>query len=1083
METTLKILVIEDNQADFLLVGRHLHHAGLAATCSRVDCMSELKQALDNGTWDLVLSDYSLPKLDFMESIGFLQCHFPNLPVILVSGSVGEEQAIELLKRGVWDFVLKDNLTRLVTAIANSLEKAEETKAKRAAEVAMRESEYRFRSLFSNAPIAIGIGRKDDGMLIEVNAAWLHLFGYERDEVIGKRLAELNLYVDPDERNEIVRVIDEQGQIVNREVQFRHKTGKQLETLYAAELIEFGGELFLQSMTTDITEQKRMESAREATLELLKICNKGDVLPDLMQDLMHYFQKITGCEAVGVRLRDGDDFPYYETIGFSEEFVLVERSLCAYDQKGEIIRDFAGHPTLECMCGDILCSRFDPAKSFFTPHGSFWSSCTSRLLANTTDADRQAKTRNRCIGEGYESVALIPLVYHNETYGLFQFNDRKKGLFTSEKIALLEELVTYVAVALSKLKSDEALRESEQFSTQVINNADEGIVIYGADQRYRGWNPYMELLIGLSAREVMGKYPQELFPFLKDSGMIEQIEKVLSGQRIPVAEFPFYSPYNGYTGWASHITSPLKNAAGEIIGAIGMVRNITARKQAEETLQKLYVAVEQSPSVILITDAEGFVEYANPRFSQITGYSIEEAIGQNPRVLRGDTPNEVYRNLWETIRNGNIWEGEFHNKKKDGTFFWEHAIIAPIRNELGVTTNYLAIKEDITEQRSLQAQLQQSQKMEAIGLLAGGIAHDFNNILTAILGYSTLLQMELKASGKAKEYIENLLVMVEKASHLTKGLLAFSRNQKMTAKLLDLNDVVSTITKLISRVIGENIRVVPHLSKSKLQVMADDGQIEQVLMNLATNARDAMPSGGILTIATDIVTLDHSDPILADSGKPGNYAMISVSDTGGGMDEATISRIFEPFFTTKETGKGTGLGLSILYGIIKQHHGFVSVVSAPGAGTTFVIHIPVTDQTGESVSNTGPTAITGGSETLLVVEDDMAIRSVIVQLLEKFGYRVLVAGDGEEALEIYDGKQKEISLVIMDMIMPRKNGKETYEAMQRIKPDIHALFVSGYPADVISQKNLLPEDVVFLPKPVSPIELLKSIRTILDRQK
>jgi GAF domain-containing protein len=237
-----------------------------------------------------------------------------------------------------------------------------------------------------------------------------------------------------------------------------------------------------------ITARKRNEAERETTLELLRICNMADRLPELMQNLMNYFQKITGCEAIGVRLRDGDDFPYYETIGFSEDFVLAEKRLCAYDQQGELIRDYAGHPALDCMCGNILCGRFDPLKPFFTPHGSFWTSCTSELLADTDDADRQAKTRNRCNGEGYESVALIPLRCHNETFGLFQFNDREKGRFTPEKIALYENLADYISIALSKLKSDESLRESEQFNLQIINNAEEGIIVYGLDLRYRGWN-------------------------------------------------------------------------------------------------------------------------------------------------------------------------------------------------------------------------------------------------------------------------------------------------------------------------------------------------------------------------------------------------------------------------------------------------------------------------------------------------------------------------------------------------------------------------------------------------------------------
>jgi PAS domain S-box-containing protein len=295
----------------------------------------------------------------------------------------------------------------------------------------LRMSEERFRSIFNHSPIAIGIGRRDDGRLVEVNGAWLRLYGFERDEVLGKTTAELGLYVSVAERDKIVEDIEKLGQIVNREVRLRRKSGDAIDVQYSAKIIEQGGESFLLVMITDITAQKRSEASREATVELLRICNRADNLSMLMQDLMHYFQKVTGCEAIGVRLADGDDFPYYETRGFSEEFVLAEKCLCAYDQKGELIRDCAGHPALDCMCGNILRGRSDPSKPFFTPRGSFWSSCTSELLASTSDADRQAKTRNRCNGEGYESVALIPLRYRDETYGLFQFNDREKGYLST----------------------------------------------------------------------------------------------------------------------------------------------------------------------------------------------------------------------------------------------------------------------------------------------------------------------------------------------------------------------------------------------------------------------------------------------------------------------------------------------------------------------------------------------------------------------------------------------------------------------------------------------------------------------------
>jgi two-component system NtrC family sensor kinase len=485
----------------------------------------------------------------------------------------------------------------------------------------------------------------------------------------------------------------------------------------------------------------------------------------------------------------------------------------------------------------------------------------------------------------------------------------------------------------------------------------------------------------------------------------------------------------------------------------------------------------------MITDKDGTIEYVNPRFTQATGYTYEEAIGQNPRIQKGDTPYEIHRLLWSTISQGKVWEGDFHNRKKNGTLFWEHATISPIRNEAGEITHYMSIKEDITERRSLEEQLRQAQKMEAIGTLAGGIAHDFNNILTAIIGYTTLLKMEVKMSGKPLEYINNLMALTDRAAGLTKGLLAFSRNQTMTSRLVNLNDIVSMITKLICRLIGEQIVVATHLSSFPITIMADSGQIEQVLMNLATNARDVMPDGGNLIISTDVVNLEAGNNLLVASSQPGKYALLTVTDTGSGMDQATVARIFEPFFTTKEVGKGTGLGLSILYGIISQHHGFVTVDSNPGFGTTFSIYFPLVIAAETEDQNKDVTSVTGGTETVLIAEDEASILSVVSYVLKQFGYQVIEAVDGEEAVEKFRENADAISLVIMDTIMPRKNGRAAFEAISKIRPGVLTLFVSGYPADFIEQRRLLPEGTAFLPKPVSPIDLLRSIRQLLDGQK
>jgi PAS domain S-box-containing protein len=1205
MGQTLNLLIIEDNQADFLLVERHLRQQGLQVFCFRVDNREDMVNALDTECWDLALTDYSIPRMDFHESFAYLQSRVPDLPVILVSGSVGEEQAVELLKRGIWDFVLKDNLTRLVPAIERCLKEFEIRKARLAAEESMRENEYRFRSIFNSSPIAIGIGRKDDGRLVEVNDAWLQLYGFERDEAIGRTTTELNLYVKDDDRNEIVRIISDCGQVINREIRIRRKSGETLVVLYSAELIELRGEAFLQVMMTDVTEQKRMETdlrkseetyrslfgnmlngfayckmifdgntpidfvyvsvnaafekqtglkgvegkrvteiipgiresdpglfevygrvartgdpeqfevyvkamkewfwvsvycplpdhfvavfdvitgrkrneaAREATVELLRICNMADKLPELMQNLMHYFQQITGCEAIGVRLRDGEDFPYYVTRGFSEEFVLAEKSLCSYDREGELIRDYAGHPAIDCMCGNILCRRFDPSKPFFTAHGSYWSSCTTEFLATTTDTDRQAKTRNRCIGEGYESMALIPLRYRDETYGLFQFNDREKGRFSSEKIALYEDLVDYVSITLSKLKSDEALRESEQFNLQIINNAEEGVVVYGTDLRYWKWNPYMERLSGLPAHDVIGKNPLELFPFLKEGGVIERLEKVLEGQPVSSTEFPFHSPFNGYTGWASDTCSPLKNVNGEIIGVIGMVRDITARKQSDETLRKLFVAVEQSPVMVMITDHNGIIEFVNPCFCKVTGYALEEARGKDLSIIRGDTSRELLNKLWDTISSGGTWEGDFHNRKKDGSLYWEHATISSIRNEAGEITHYMAIKEDITERRNLEEQLRQSQKMEAVGQLAGGVAHDFNNIMQVIIGNAQLQSIFNSQHGLDRRYVEEIFQAVERGVSLTRSLLVFSRKQPLEMTSFDLNGLIQESHKLALRLVTEDISINLELDNRVLTINGDAGLLQHVVFNLVTNARDAISRQGSIIINTRGIDIDGNFVAMhGGTSAEGRYALLSVKDNGCGISNEIKARIFEPFFTTKEAGKGTGLGLAMIYGTIRQMGGFIVVNSHPGSGTVFEIYIPLTDENVEApVTSNNINNISGNGELLLIVEDEEGVRDLLAQILIISGYRVICAASGEEAIRLTKVNSSEIGLVIMDMILPGMNGMEIARELHNIRPELSVLFLSGYSDETLESKGI---NGYHLQKPVHPAQLLEHIHRMLN---
>jgi len=385
------------------------------------------------------------------------------------------------------------------------------------------------------------------------------------------------------------------------------------------------------------------------------------------------------------------------------------------------------------------------------------------------------------------------------------------------------------------------------------------------------------------------------------------------------------------------------------------------------------------------------------------------------------------------------------------------------------------------EKEQLESQLRHAQKMEAIGQLAGGVAHDFNNILCAIIGFGTLLEMGMGKDDPARDHLKQILSAADRATNLTQSLLAFSRKQIINPRHANLNEIVRDIEKMLNRLITEDIELRIVLTERKLGVLVDQGQIDQVLVNLVTNARDAMPQGGVLTIETAEAEPPDELLIVPNYAYPGKCALLTVSDTGSGIDSVAKDRIFEPFFTTKEVGKGTGLGLSMVYGIVKQHNGLITAHSEPGNGTSFRIYLPMVDNVPTQPEHVvEPARSAAGSETVLVVEDNPEVRVLNRAILETFGYRVLEAMDGEEAVAQFVRHRDEIDLVVMDVVMPRKNGREAYGEIIKVRPDVRVLFMSGYTSDIVEEKGIIAEGVNFIPKPVNPLDMLKKIRELLD---
>ena len=528
-----------------------------------------------------------------------------------------------------------------------------------------------------------------------------------------------------------------------------------------------------------------------------------------------------------------------------------------------------------------------------------------------------------------------------------------------------------------------------------------------------------------------------------------------------------------------------------ILSAVLVFENQSRRKterSLSESEERYRVMFEQAADAIVICSMDGRILASNMQACRQYGYTQEEF--RKLTIADIDTPEEAEYHMparLETINRDGLAAFEAMHRNARGELFPVDVTVAKIlfAGKPAMISNWRDIserKKSEAEKAKLEAQLHQSHKMESIGQLAGGVAHDFNNILTVIGGYCSLLQMDDSLNAEQKMRMSEIATSVDKATQLTHGLLAFSRKQPLMMKHEELNEIIQHVHKFLIRVIGEDVTLTTASSGAELHVLADRGQIEQVLINLATNARDAMPNGGSFSISTEQVLLDSSfmDSHVYDV-PPGNYALLTVTDTGDGISKAHLNHIFEPFFTTKGPDKGTGLGLAIIYGIIKQHNGFINVYSEQGQGTTFRIYLPI--QTAKDTSLVKTMNVTqplGGNEIILVAEDEPAVRMMMSMILKNGGYEVILAEDGDDAVEKFKLHQDRINLILMDVIMPKKNGKEAYEVIKRIRPGIKVLFASGYTADFIESRGISEEALNLINKPVKPSELLQRVRELLD---
>jgi PAS domain S-box-containing protein len=783
---------------------------------------------------------------------------------------------------------------------------------------------------------------------------------------------------------------------------------------------------------------------------------------------------------------------------------------------------------------------------------------------------------------------------------------------------VLRERLARLPAAVRRALEEKALRENRSRAEQSLRESEAGFRLLFANNPLPMWVYDWESLRFLQVNDAaIAHYGYSREEFLQmcitDIRLPEDVPRLLKELAKEPRAVRFSGPWRHRLKDGRIIDVEIIAHTLDFAGrpaALIVAQDITERKRAEAENTRLITAIEQSAEGVMITDTGGRIQYVNPAFTKMTGYSREEVMGRDPRLLKSSQQGRaLYEQLWKTILAGDIWRGEIINRRKDGSLYTEELGITPVRDERGTVTHFIAIKqdvterrraeealrrsearnrelvenalygiyratllgqllyanpalvkmlgydsqeellsrklpteiyrnsadraqiierykqlgrvdgaevewtrkdgsiitvrlsgravaqepggaeemevivEDVTERRAMEKQIHQVRKFEAIGQLAGGIAHDFNNVIGAMLGWAELGMDQAPAESPLRRNFQRIREQAERAAGLTRQLLAFARRHILEPRNINLNHTVADLLSMLERVIGSDVELKVVAAPDLGVVRADPGQLEQVLMNLCLNARDAMPGGGRLMIETQNVEMGEQYTQIPPYVPPGRYVRLSVSDTGVGMDAATRERIFEPFFTTKEPGKGTGLGLATVYGVVRQHGGFVHVDSEPGRGTTFHVFLPASEgplheKAKKEIAQTEP--VRGGTETLLVAEDHDGVREMARATLEGLGYRLLLARDGDEALQTFLAHRDKIALVLLDVVMPKLDGRGLYAQMRAVKPEISVLFTTGYTVEVAALSALVEKGVPVLQKPYTPAQLGRKVREALD---
>ena len=885
----------------------------------------------------------------------------------------------------------------------------------------LRDAELLYHTLFDQSPDGILL-IDPKGTIIDFNDAAYRQLGYTREEFKGLHLSDIDPFQSPEEIQASIKKVTENG---SDEFEVRHKTkdGNIRDVHVITQLMTISGHTVFHTIWRDITEHKQADKAlMESNANLQALIT---AMPDIV-----IFKDVQG------------------------RYLVVNKAV--EESTGRTREELLGKTNDEVLPPEIA------------------------VLCNKSDSEALGSPKP------VQSEEYAPAQDGRKT-----FLDTIKAPIHDAHGALVG-LVTVSRDITERKRMEEKLKESEKQYRTLFESSPDAIFIGDPETGLTlDANPAACRLIARNREEIIGLHQSKLHPPWKDKLARQDFQQHVNEMRLRGTTHLMENSVlrSDGTEVPVEILAQSVTIKGKQV-LLGVFRDITERKQIEGALRKSEKFIRD----ILETVDEGFIvidrDYrilsANKAYLHQVKMRLEEVIGRHCYEISHRIDKACYEMGAECSVKRTFDTGEphtslhiHHDREKNPIYVETKSY--PLKDASGYTISAIEIINNTTGKKKLEDQLRHSQKMEAVGQLAGGVAHDFNNILTAITGYGSLMKMKMGEHDPLRNYLQQMLDASERAANLTRSLLAFSRKQVISPRPVNLNKIIKNVERLLQRLVSEDVEMKVILTSKDLTVMADSSQIEQILMNLVANASDAMLERGCLTISTEVDVLDHEFIRMNGFGKPGMYALFSVTDTGAGMDEKTKRKIFEPFFTTKQAGRGTGLGLSIAYGIVKQHDGYITCYSEPNMGTTFKIYLPMIKRKTAKTERVVLHPVSSGTETILVSEDDAAVSRIVKEVLEQFGYTVIEAVDGEDAISKFKNNRDRVKLLILDVIMPKKNGKEVYEEIRKDRPDVKVIFSSGYMTDILQKKGALEGDLNFIPKPVSPTELLRKVRETLDK--